>query len=145
MTEMFYTISNCSKENYGIKTHRTKISQDVELLKKYGYKIGGIKERTSKYFYAQQTFDCQSLNYWSMPLTLHCLFTRRRATKMTSKASIRRRPHRKKPTLAGSLKTMLTLKPKTRIRAFQYTYPQTVYWQTMMSFQRSTKSSGFNG
>ncbi len=54
-------ILHLMEEHYGIKMHRTRIPQDVELLEKLGYEIGVIKGRTTKYYYEQQTFELPEL------------------------------------------------------------------------------------
>ena len=48
-------------EQYGVKPHRTRIPQDVELLEQFGYEIGTIKGRSTKYYYEQQTFELPEL------------------------------------------------------------------------------------
>ncbi len=48
-------------ENYGIKVHRTRIPMDVEVLEQFGYEIGVVKGRATKYYYEQQTFELPEL------------------------------------------------------------------------------------
>lgn len=48
-------------KNFAIKIHRTRVPQDVELLKQFGYEIGVIKGRTTKYYYEQLNFELPEL------------------------------------------------------------------------------------
>lgn len=48
-------------ENFAIKIHRTRVPQDIELLKQFGYEIGVIKGRTTKYYYEQLKFELPEL------------------------------------------------------------------------------------
>ena len=54
-------IVSLMEERFGIKVHRTRIPLDVEMLEQFGYEIGIVKGRTTKYFCEQQTFELPEL------------------------------------------------------------------------------------
>ena len=49
------------QNDYGVKTHRTTIAPDIELLQEYGYDIITIKSSQNKYFLGSRTFELPEL------------------------------------------------------------------------------------
>ena len=49
------------EEQYGVKTQRTRIPQDIELLERFGYEIGHYKGQSNSYYLDHRLFELPEL------------------------------------------------------------------------------------